>query len=167
VGRLFLAAEAFAESEPYYLNAHALSPGDFRWSYYLAHVYRLEGESAKAATWFEQTLVVRPDDVAALVWLGEMYLDQGRPDAAEPLFAKGLAKQPRAAAAQLGLGRVALEKRDYTRAIDLFERALEIDRRATVVHYPLAMAYRAAGKIERAEAHLRQRGDVEIGPPIR
>lgn len=165
VGSLFLAAEAFAESEPYYLNAHALAPDDFRWSYYLAHVYRLEGESAKAATWFEQTLEVRPDDVAALVWLGEMYLDQGRPDAAGSLFSKALAKQPRAAAAQLGLGRVALEKRDYARAIDHLERALEIDRRATVVHYPLAMAYRAVGKIEQAEAHLRQRGDVETGPP--
>jgi tetratricopeptide (TPR) repeat protein len=27
------------------------------------------------------------------------------------------------------------------------------------------MAYRAVGKIEQAEVHLRQRGDVEIGPP--
>jgi tetratricopeptide (TPR) repeat protein len=165
VGRLFLAAEAFAESEPYYLNAHALAPDDFRWSYYLAHVYRLEGESARATTWFEQTLEVRPDEVAALVWLGDMYLDQGRPDAAGSLFSSALAKQPRTAAAELGLGRVALEKRDYTRAIDHLERALAIDRRATVAHYPLAMAYRAVGKIEQAEAHLRQRGDVEIGPP--
>jgi len=164
VGRLFLAAEAFAESEPYYLNAHALAPDDFRWSYYLAHVYRLEGESARAATWFEQTLEVKPDDVAALVWLGEVYLNQGKPDAAGSLFAKALAKQPGEAAAQLGLGRVALEKRDYAQAIDRLERALAIDRRATVVHYPLAMAYRAVGKIEQAEAHLRQRGNVEIGP---
>jgi tetratricopeptide (TPR) repeat protein len=164
VGKLFLAAEAFSESEPYYQNAHALSPDDFRWSYYLAHVYRLEGESAKAAALFEHTLTVRPDDVPALVWLGNMYLDQGRPDAAGALFSKALAKEPRAAAAQLGLGRVALEKRDYTRAIDHLERTLEIDRRATVVHYPLAMAYRAMGKAEQAEAHLRQRGDFEIGP---
>jgi len=165
VGKLFLAAEAFAESEPYYLNAHALAPDDFRWSYYLAHVYRLEGEPAKAANLFEQTLKVKPDDVPTLVWLGETYLDQGRPDAAALLFSKALAEQPRTAAAQLGLGRVALEKRDYTGAIDHLERALEIDRRATVVHYPLAMAYRAVGKIEQAEAHLRQRGDVETGPP--
>jgi tetratricopeptide (TPR) repeat protein len=165
MGKLFLAAEAFAESEPYFLNAHTLAPDDVRWSYYLAHVYRLEGESAKAARSFERTLELRPDDVAALVWLGNLYLDQGRPDAAGSLFAKALAKEPRAAAAQLGLGRVALAQRDYTRAIDHLEQALQIDRRATVVHYPLSMAYRAVGKTEQAEAHVRQRGDVEIGPP--
>lgn len=165
LGKLFLAADAFAEAEPCYLNAHTLAPDDYRWTYYLAHVYRLEGESIKAAAFFERTLATRPDDVAALVWLGDMYLDQGRPDEAEPLFSKALAKQPRVASVQLGLGRVALQKRDWAGAIDHLEKALELDRRVSVAHYPLAMAYRAVGKIEQAEAHLRLRGDVTTGPP--
>jgi tetratricopeptide (TPR) repeat protein len=165
LGMLLLAAESFADAEPCLLNAAALEPENGRWSYYIAHVYRLQGKSIDAATWFDRTLTSRPDDVAALVWLGESYLDQGRLDQAEPLFSKAAGLAPRAVAARFGLGRVALARRDYARAIGELEAALALDRRATIVHYPLAGAYRAAGQIERAEAHLRQRGDVEIGPP--
>ena len=68
-------------------------------------------------------------------------------------------------AAQVGLGRAALARRDYARAADSLEQALSIDPRATMAHYPLALAYRGMGNLERAEAHLRQRGAVEIGPP--
>jgi len=165
LGNLLLAAEAYAEAEPCYRNAHTLAPDDFRWSYYLAHAYRLQGELGKATLSFARALELRPDDVAALVWLGDLYLDQGRPDEAGPLFSKAAAIQPDAAAAEFGLGRIALDNHDYGGAIQHLERALEIDRRASVVRYPLAMAYRATGKIDQAEAHLRQRGDAEIGPP--
>ena len=165
LGKTLMAAESFVEAEPCFLNAHALAPADVRWAYYLAHVYRLEGQSMKAATFFERALRLMPDDVAALVWLGDMYLDQGRSEEAEPLFSRALTLQPRAVAARFGLGRVALAKHDYARAIDQFEAALTQDRRATIVHYPLALAYRAAGKVDQAEAHLRQRGEIEVGPP--
>jgi tetratricopeptide (TPR) repeat protein len=165
LGNLLLAANFFAEAEPCYLNALALTPDDFRWRYYLAHAYRLQGDLVKATTFFERALERRPDDVATLVWLGDLYLDQGRSDAAAPLFSKALAIQPRAAAAQFGLGRIALDQHDYAGAIEHLERALEIERRASVVRYPLAMAYRAVGKIDQAEAHLRLRGDAELFPP--
>jgi tetratricopeptide (TPR) repeat protein len=165
LGKLFLAADIAADAESCFLNAHALAPDDVRWAYYLAHTYRVQGESRQAATFFELTLKSRPDDVAALVWLGEMYLDQGRLDESAPLFMKALTQQPRAVAARFGLGRVALAKHDYARAVDELESALALDRRATIVHYPLATAYRALGRIDQAEAHLRQRGTTEIGPP--
>jgi tetratricopeptide (TPR) repeat protein len=165
LGTLFLAAESFDDAVPCYQNAHTLAPNDFRWSYYLGHAYRLEGESAKAASFFERTLEARPDDVAALVWLGNLYLDQGRTGEAGQQFSKALTLQPRTAAAELGLGRIALASRDYGSAVDHLERSLALDRRASVAHYPLATAYRALGKTEQAEAHLRLRGDVEIGPP--
>jgi tetratricopeptide (TPR) repeat protein len=34
-----------------------------------------------------------------------------------------------------------------------------------MAHYPLGLAYRGLGDTARAEAHLRQQGGVEIGPP--
>ena len=49
--------------------------------------------------------------------------------------------------------------------MDYLEQALAADPRATVVHYPLALAYRGLGDAAKAEAHLRQRGGVEVGPP--
>ncbi|MGH9145691.1 MAG: tetratricopeptide repeat protein, partial [Vicinamibacterales bacterium] len=136
LGKLLFAAESFAEAEPCFFNAHVLAPADARWSYYLAHAYRLQGESTKAAAFFERTLQLRPDDVSALIWLGNTYLDQGRLDDAGAMFSKGLAREPQAAA-RFGAGRVALAKHDYAGAIQHLEAALALDRSATMIHYPL------------------------------
>ena len=64
-----------------------------------------------------------------------------------------------------GLGRAALAKREYSRAVDQFEQVLAADPRASIAHYPLALAYRGLSDTARAEAHLRQQGTVEVGPP--
>ena len=165
MGNLLMDAEYFEAAESFYLHAQALAPGEMRWPYYLGHVYMAKAEPAKSVASFERALRVRPADVATLVWLGDVYLDQGQPEAAEPLFAQALSLQPRVVAALFGLGRAALAKRDYGRAVDRFEQALSADPRASIVHYPLALAYRGLGDTARAEAHLRQRGSVEVGPP--
>jgi tetratricopeptide (TPR) repeat protein len=165
MGKLLMAAEFVGEAEPCFLNAQALAPGDPRWSYYLGQLYRARGDTAKAAALFERTLQLRPDDVPALIWLGDTSLEQGRLDQATSAFSKALSLQPRLVAARVGLGRAALARRDYAGAVEQFEAALALDRRASVVHYPLALAYRGLGKVDEAEAHLRQRGEVEFGPP--
>ena len=126
-GKLLMAAEYRDAAEPCFLNAQALVPGDARWPYYLAHLYRLGNEPEKSAMFFEKALQLRPDDVAALVWLGGLYLLQGRPEAAEPLFTKALTRQPRLAAALSGLGRAALARRDYAGAVKYLEEALAQD----------------------------------------
>src|SRR6185503_13882539 len=51
------------------------------------------------------------------------------------------------------------------RAAERFEQALAADPRASIVHYPLALAYRGLGDTAKAEAHLRQQGQTEVGPP--
>jgi tetratricopeptide (TPR) repeat protein len=165
MGTLLLAAEYRQAAEPYLLNAQALDPTEIRWPYFLAHLYRLRGESANAIVWFERSRQLQPDAVATLVWLGDAYLDQGRPAEAEPLLMKVLSQQPRSVPALFGLGRVALAKQDYGRAIDYLEQALAVDQHATLIHYSLAMAYRGAGNLERAEAHLKLRGPGQIRPP--
>ena len=165
MGKLLMAAEYRDAAEPCFLNAQALMPGDARWPYYLAHLYRLRNEPEKSAAFFEKTLQLRPDDVAALVWLGGVSLLQGRPEAAEPLFRKAMSLQPHVAAALFGLGSAALARREYAAAAKYLEGALAEDQRASIIHYPLAMAYRGLGELGKAEAHLRQRGHVEPAPP--
>jgi len=63
------------------------------------------------------------------------------------------------------MGRTALAKQDYSKAVDYLEQALAIDPKAAVVHFPLAMAYRAMGNASQAEAHLRARGPGDLRPP--
>jgi tetratricopeptide (TPR) repeat protein len=100
-----------------------------------------------------------------MVWLGSVYLDLGRADEAEPLFSKAASLSPQSVAALVGQGRVALAQHRFAQAVETLERALSIDPRASAVHYPLALAYRGVGDTTNAEAHLRQRGGVEVGPP--
>jgi tetratricopeptide (TPR) repeat protein len=165
MGNLLLATDSFEAAQACYLHAQSLAPGDVRWPYYLGHVDMARADLVDAATSFERALALRPDDVAALVWLGGVRLDLGQPELAEPLFAKALSLQPATVAAMFGLGRTALAKRDFRAAVDRFEQALSADPRATIVHYPLALAYRGLGDTARAEEHLRQRGSLEVGPP--
>lgn len=165
MGTLLMAAEYRDAAEPCLLNAQALVPTEIKWPYYLAHLYKVQGNSAKATTFFEQALRSKPDDVATLVWLGNGYLDQGRPADAEPVLMKALALQPRSVPALFGLGRVALAKQDDARAVGYFEQALSLDPKAVTIHYQLAMAYRGLGDLGKADAHMRQRAPGEIRPP--
>lgn len=164
MGRLLMAAGYHEAAEPCFLNAQALMPGEFRWVYYLGHVYRDRGDAPKAMAWFGQALMLRPDDLAALVWLGDLELAQGRPDEAEPRFARALALQPGSLSARFGLGRTALAKQDYALAVKYLEGILAADREAAAAHYPLAMAYRGLGRTDLADRHFRQREDHEILP---
>jgi Flp pilus assembly protein TadD len=58
-----------------------------------------------------------------------------------------------------------LAQHRFAAAVEAFEQALSIDPRASAVHYPLALAYRGLGDTAKADAHLRQRGSAEVGPP--
>jgi len=163
---LLLAANYFDVAEAAFRNAQTLATQDRRWPYYLGHVYRHQGPPDASAASFERALELQPDDTATLVWLGGAYLDQGRPDAAAPVFARALELEPASAAARSGMGRVALARRDHAQAATDFEQALALDPAATAVHYPLAMAYRGLGDMERAQIHLdRQNEIVRSRPP--
>lgn len=164
MGKLLMAGEYFDAAEAYYLNAETLVPSDMRWPYYLGHLYKTKGAFAKSVVSFERALQLRPNDVATLVWLSEVHLGDGRPEAAEPLLTKALSLQPRSVPARFGLGRAALAKQDYGTAVKHLEEALALNTQAASIHYPLAMAYRGLGEAEKAEAHLRQRGDFDILP---
>ncbi len=165
MGKLLMAAEYYEAAEPCYLHAQALEPKEMRWPYYLGHVYMAKAEPEKSMASFERALRLRPSDVATLVWLGNLHLEQGQPELAEPLFAQALSTQPPVVAALFGLGQAALARREYARAVDRFEQVLSADPRASIAHYPLALAYRGLGDTAKAEAHLRQQGAVEVGPP--
>ena len=158
LGNLLLAATFFDEAILCYRHAEALQPGDARWSYLRAHANLRKGDRAAAAQALEHTLSVQPDYVPALIWLGDTYLDLGQVDQAQAVFSRALTRQPNSAPALFGAGRAALAHRSYDEAVRHLEQALRVDPRATVIHYPLAMAYRGAGQREKADALLQRRG---------
>jgi tetratricopeptide (TPR) repeat protein len=104
LGLILMAAEYYEAAASCYLTAQALVPDDAQWPYYLGHLYRIQGDTAKAARFFSQASDLRPGDAPTLVWLGEMYLDQNRPGQAEPLFLRALSQDPSSAAASRASG---------------------------------------------------------------
>ena len=169
MGMTLHAGEYFDAAEPAYLNAQRLMPREPRWPYFLAHLHKSRGDTARSIAAFKRVLEIAPDDVATLIWLGRMYLDQGQADQAEPLFERARQLAPREPAVLAGLGQSALGRRDYGRAVSAFEEALSINGALASLHSPLAMAYRGLGDTVKAEAHLKQwrNTDVLVPDPFR
>ena len=145
MGKLLMAAQYAEPAEACFLNAQTLDPTEFRWPYYLAHLYRTQGDVSKTQALFERALQLKADDVDALVWLGDTFLSLGQAEAAEQQFTKALAVNDRSTAAHVGLGRTALARNDYRLAVTHLEAALTLDPGAVGAHYPLSLAYSGLG----------------------
>lgn len=163
-GQLLMAGRFFDAAEAAFLNAQAQAPEDARWPYFLGVINRRQGDFPHAEAEFTRTLALTPGNLAAHVWLGRIYLDSGRPDLAAAEYERAQALAP-TYAGEFGLGRAALDRHNYAGAVNHLERALTLEPKASVAHYPLALAYRGAGQPEQAAAHLRLRGVADVDPP--
>ena len=159
LGMLLMAGEYFDAAEACLLNARQLAPESFRWAYYLGHLYNGRGDLEEAAEAFERAHDQRPGDFATLIWLIDVNVDLGRRDAVQPLLEQARALQPSSQVVQFQLGRAALAAEDHAAAVDHLEAALRQNPAATIVHYPLGMAYRGLRDLERARYHLAQSGE--------
>ena len=165
LGRLLVAGEYLDEAESCFRNAHVLAPDDFRWPYYLGHLFRsLRAGWRSRSTSSSSALRLRPDDLAALTWLGQVHIDAGRPEAAEPHLARARALHPGhpggAVPARPGRCGQARLRRPPWRGL---EDALRLEPAATAIRYPLAMAYRGLGDLDTARAYLDGRSGRRAG----
>ncbi len=168
LGRLYHAHHLFDPAEACYRNAQTLMPEDFRWPYLLGYVYQATGRLELAMTSYQRALEHPPDYAPVQLRLAQVYIDLTQPDRAEPLLQKALTAQGLEGAAAFGLGRAALTRQEYKKAAAWFEQALEACPEASRIHYPLAMAYRGLGDIERARQHLGLHGprEAKISDPL-
>lgn len=158
LGHTLLAAAFFDEAARAYAQAEALEPREMKWPYLRAHALVRKGDRDGASLAFTRAIDLQPTYVPALVWLGDMHLDLGRADEAQRDFVRALAVEPESATALFGAGRAALTRGAYGDAAEYMEQALRVDPRATAINYPLAMAYRALGRKDRADTLLAGRG---------
>ena len=158
LGMLLMAGEYLEAAEPSLRNARRLAPDEFRWTYYLAHLLWKRSDLPLAARYFDEARLLRPDDVPTLIWLSSTYLNLGRPDDAASVLAQARSIQPGAAVVRYHEGQAAAAAGDHARAVEHFTAALRLEPNAAVVHYPLAMAYRALRHLDLAEFHLQRSG---------
>jgi tetratricopeptide (TPR) repeat protein len=163
LGRLYHAYRVFQAAEPAYANAAALAPEDPAWPYYQGHVYRELGRPAESAAAFERALGLRPDDLPTLAWLAEGALDGARPEEAAPYVQRAQALAPEDPMVLFLAGRLKVAMGEHQAAVELFTRAKAQAPTADAIDYPLGLAYRALGQMDRAEQFMAQRGNVRPG----
>ena len=161
-GKIYHAYSLTLPARECYLNAALLAPKDFRWPYLLAKIDQQDGRLDEAIRRFQEASVLNPDYVAVELNLGNIYLETNVSAKAEASFKKVLGREAGNAVALYGLGQLALSQRNYAEAVNYFEKALQQAPGANRIHYSMALAYRGAGDLAKAEAHLAKRGTVGI-----
>jgi len=162
LGRVYHAYDMTDSALAAYTNAARLSPASFRWRYLRSVVLGALGQTAKAAEELAEAMAIEPSYPAALIYAGELHSALEQPRRAEAFLRVALELEPRSAAALAGMGQIALSRRRYSEAIALFRQALEYVPDATRLHYPLALAYRGLGEIDRARSQLEASGEVGV-----
>ncbi len=162
MGNLYQTYDLLEAAKVCYQNAMQLAPADFRWPYYLAGLYEVEGNLEQAGAHYQKVLNLQPSDLPALLGSARAELDQGRSEAAQRYFETAMEKDAASAAALVGLGEIAADRRDFAQAVDHYEEALKLQPKATNIHYPLALAYRQLGQVDKARLHLSKKGDGPV-----
>ena len=160
-GRLGLHYQAHDQQEAAaacYHNAIVLDGENFQWSYLLAVHYEETGDPDRATEYYILSLRLNPENTAGATRLGLLLVELNRLNMAEQIFDRILVLEQDNAAALAGLGGIAMERKDYAVAIDRFQRALTIQPEANRLHYRIALGYRQLGEIDKAKAHLAERG---------
>jgi tetratricopeptide (TPR) repeat protein len=163
-GRLYHAHGLVEAAAACYRNAALLEPQEFRWPYLLGVLFQENFRLDEAAASLSRALSYPDRYYPAMVRLATIELARGRLDAADAALAPARAHAPDDPALLAAAGELALARKQYDDAVTLLARALERQPRATRLHYPLAMAYRALGRMQDAREHLAVTGETGLRP---
>ncbi len=154
LGMLLQANLRLDEARLCFERAAALSPGTFRWTYYLAVVQAIAGRFGEAADSYRAALALDPGYGPAQLGLADNLLESGDPGQAMEAYRSILASNPESAPAQYGYGRALLALGEAERAVQALEEACRLFPEFGAAHYALALAYRESNQTEEAESHL-------------
>lgn len=161
IGRLLHAYGMAQEAEPFYRLAHDTAPGVYRWRYYLAVVLERMGQLEEAIDLLQNALLLEPQRHGARLRLAGLYLDAQQSYLGEALLRQALREHPDCARARERQAQKALEQGEFAQAAAMLEALLEADPESTHLHYPLGLAYRGLGELDRAREHLETLTEVE------
>lgn len=117
-----------------------------------------------ALPFFENILLIEPDDIYALLGKGNSLITLGKNDQAAKVFEKVLKLQPDNQYALAGIGAVGLNIGQTELAEESFKKALEIDDKYLCPYQGLGLLYLKQGRTETAKLNLEMA--VEEDPDI-
>lgn len=168
LGNLYFAYELTDAAEACYHNARTLEPASFQWNYASALLSQTLGEFSEAIQLYRSAQRGQTDVrlvYLILIRIGECYRKLSQPDKAKSAFDAAYQLNPWEPAVLARLGEMALAEKRYDDAVKHLEAALKARPDANMLHYPLGMAYRGAGNMDKAREHISKRGMVNVQPP--
>ena len=164
-GQIFHAHHVFPVAEACYLNAAELDSEDLLWPYLLGFIYQDTARYPEAKLQYQRVLELEPGHPLATLRLARVLLEQGDVEAAEPLL-ENLAPEPGlAAAVHAALGKIATARESHDVAARHYEAALAAQPAASQLHYPLALAYRRLGEVDKAREQAALGGPAKLVVP--
>jgi tetratricopeptide (TPR) repeat protein len=156
-GRLGMVLQTYSllqEAASAYQRASHFAPTEFRWIYYLGQVQAAAGHCDAAIVSLQSALRLDPSYIPAQLRLADCFVAAAQWDKAAELYTSVLKSEPDNAAAHYGMGRVRAAHRDFLPAADSYRKAISLFPDYGPAHYALALADRALGQLDQAEAEL-------------
>ncbi len=164
-GRIFHAHHVFPVAEACYQNAAELEPEQLLWPYLLGFIYQDTARFPEAKLKYQRVLELEPGHPLASLRLARVLLEQGEIAAAEPLL-ESVAEEPGLTAAlNAALGKIATARESHDVAARHYQAALAAQPQASQLHYPLALAYRRLGEVDKAREHAALGGPAKLVVP--
>ncbi len=161
-GRVFHAHHLFPVAEACYLNAAELDPKETLWPYLLGFLYEDTSRFADARLQYGQVLEIDAYHALATLRLARVHLELGEIEPADKLLADLDSEGDFAAPVHAALGKIATSRDDHAAAARHYEAALAAQPQASQLHYPLALAYRRLGEVDKAREHAGQGGTARV-----
>ena len=136
-----------------YEKAAALNASDFRWPYYKAMLQHERG-SEEALKYFEQSLNLRPNHLAARIRYGQALFDSNRLEQAGSEFVKALEINSSSSHAYVGLARISLSQNQVKDCGSLLQKAIQVNPRHGEAYGLMAEVYRRMNQHQKATAQL-------------
>jgi tetratricopeptide (TPR) repeat protein len=146
----------FDQAEASFLQVLADKPDDADALYNLGTLSLRRHDLAKASSYLQRTVELRPNYPEAWNNLGMIAAEQGQPEEAIQSFQQSLAYRPDYAVALLNLGNVYRRKRLFDKAHDCLARALELLPDDPEMNFSLGMLYAQQDQLEPATRYLQK-----------
>ncbi|MBI9076552.1 MAG: tetratricopeptide repeat protein [Desulfatibacillum sp.] len=135
-----------------FLKRFPSSPSALNMWYIMGKTHFSQGNFAKAANAFEQTLALKPELTQVRLNLVEAYEELGNDKKVESLYRKMMEDTPSETVPYIGLGRYYLKKQKPEKALEVFARAREIHKQDPLLERSIAHAYLAFDYFSEAAA---------------
>ncbi len=164
-GRVFHAHHVFTVAEACYINAAELDPEEVLWPYLLGFLYQDTARFPAAREQYRHVLELDSYHPLAILRLALVHLELGQIEAAEKLLGDLDSGGDLAAPVHSALGKIATAREAHAEAARHYRAALAAQPQASQLHYPLALAYRRSGNIEKAREHAAKGGTAKLVVP--